>query len=358
MFTFNSPWVLLLILVVIPLIALRYVLRIPGGSVRFSSLTNLRRLRTSPSLWARHILLPLRCLAVLLLVLALARPQEGREETKVLTEGIDIELLLDYSSSMRAWDMEMNNAKRNRIIEREKDEPSRLYFAKKVIEQFIEGRENDRIGLVRFARYAYTQCPLTLHYGLLRQFLKQIKIAEKDEDGTAIGTAIATAVLRLQEPEGADAASSSPDRAPKSRVIILLTDGRSNFGDVDPANAAEIAKVEGIKIYTIGVGTDERFAPYPGQDFFGNLVLKRMEVDIDEETLKHIAETTGGKYFRATDVSSLAKIYDEIDKLEKTEKEVSTYLEYTEKFSGFVMAALALLLIEVVLASTVFRKIP
>ncbi|NOY76319.1 MAG: VWA domain-containing protein [Calditrichaeota bacterium] len=277
----------------------------------------------------RNILFSLRLLVVIFLILALARPQSGSTHQEVTTEGIDIILAMDISSSMLAEDFKPKN---------------RLEASKIVAEEFVKGRKNDRIGLVVFARDSYTQCPLTLDYGILLKFIKDVKIGIIP-DGTAIGMALANAVNRLR------------DSKAKSKVIILLTDGRNNAGELDPLTAAQVAKAMGIRVYTIGAGT-KGSALYPVQDpFFGKRYV-RMPVEIDENLLKQIAATTGGKYFRATDTNSLRQIYKEIGKMEKTKIHVKEYTKYKELFVRFLLVALFFLTLEIILANTKFRKLP
>lgn len=289
--------------------------------------------KPSWSIKARHILIVLRSLVIILLIIGLARPQAGKEETKITTEGIDIALALDVSGSMLAEDFEIRGERHNR-----------LFVVKDVVEGFVKGRKNDRIGMVVFAGMAYTQCPLTLDYGVFLQFLKKVEIG-MIEDGTAIGSAIGTCVNRLRESDA------------KSKVIILLTDGRNNAGEIDPLTAAEIAKTLKMKIYTIGAGT-KGLAPFPTTDFFGNKVLKPVKVDVDDKILTEIAKMTGGMYFRATDTESLKEIYAEIDALEKTKVEVKQYTEYKELSPYFTLPAFGLFVLEIILANTRFRKIP
>ena len=266
-------------------------------------------------------------------MVALARPQYGNEQTKVTTEGIDIVLAVDVSGSMLAEDFEMGGKRYNR-----------LYVIKQVVKDFIQRRINDRIGLVVFAGRAYTQCPMTLDYGMLLQLLDKVEIG-MIEDGTAIGSAISSSVDRLRGTKA------------KSKVGILLTDGRNNAGEIDPFTAAEIAKTFGIKIYTIGAGT-KGLAPFPAVDLFGNKVMRQVKIDIDDESLTEIAKITDGKYYRATDTESLKEIYSQIDKLEKTESEVTHYTEYNELFPYFLLPAFGLLLFELGLTKTRYRKIP
>jgi Ca-activated chloride channel family protein len=260
----------------------------------------------------------------------LARPQSTSKEEKITTKGIDIVLAMDVSSSMLAEDFRPKN---------------RIEAAKMVAKEFIKGRKNDRIGLVVFAGESFTQCPLTLDYGVLYTILDHLKVASKDWDGTAIGMGLATAINRLK------------DSKAKSKVIILLTDGRNNRGQIDPITAARMAKAFGIRVYTIGTGT-RGTAMYPVQDPLWGTRYVPMRVDIDEDLLRQIARITGGKYFRATSTEKLREIYKEISKMEKTKIEVKEYTRYEEFFVYFLALALVLLLAEVVLANTYFKTIP
>ncbi len=331
---FLNKWFLIFLLAV-PVLIHFYRKKTFTTSIKFSDIKNLKRLKPSAMFKLRSVLIVLRSLALAFLVLALARPQKGIENTKVSTEGIDIMLAIDVSSSMRGMDFTKDGKR-----------VDRLEVVKDVVHDFVNKRVNDQIGLVVFARYAYTQCPLTLDYGVLLQMIGQSKIVtEETEDGTAIGSAIATAVKRIK------------DLKAKSKVIILLTDGRNNIFDIDPMTAAEIAKTFDIKIYTIGAGTYGE-VPYPVTDLLGRQVFRPVRIDIDEDTLREISSITGGKYFRATDTKSLKEIYNEIDKLEKTEIKSNVYMEYNEIFVYFVLPGLFFLLAEIVLANTRFRKIP
>jgi Ca-activated chloride channel homolog len=284
-----------------------------------------------PSLWVRLSSGPfiLRMVALTLVLVALARPQAGARSEEVLTEGIDMLLAIDVSSSMKTEDFKPRN---------------RLYVAKQVVADFIKSRPNDRIGMVVFAARALTKCPLTIDHGILQTLLADVQIGSI-EDGTAIGTAIATSVNRLK------------DSKAKSRIIILLTDGVNNRGEIDPLTAAELAKTFGIKIYTVGAGRDG-FAPYPFEDPVYGTVYQEVKVEIDEETLQKIAQVTGGEYFRATDAKSLADVYKKIDQLEKTEIEQKEYVRYTELAPYFMTVALGLLLAESILARTRLLSIP
>jgi len=333
MLRFHDPlWFLLLLL--IPVIIWHYFRASRGGTIKFSSVATLKKIKPSPSIYYRHIILFLRLAAIILLAFALARPQKGKEDTKVTTEGIDIILAVDTSGSMVAGDMTKD------------PDVSRLDVAKKVVEQFIKKRKNDRIGLIVYGEDAYTQCPLTLDYGVLLKFLDKCKIGIAGENSTSIGDAIATSVLRLEKSKA------------KSKVIILLTDGKNNSGLIAPRTAADMARELGIKIYTIGVGTTAPYAPVPGIDVFGGKTYHRMPVDIDEQLLQEVANVSSGKYFRATSKNSLKRIYDDINKMEKTKTEVFHYMEYKEIFSDFAIAAGAILIFEILLANTKFKKLP
>lgn len=333
--TFNNPYLLLLVLIV-PLYYLyvRYVRQGQReGAMKFSSVEQVKKLKTTLSVRLRHLPLWLRCFTLILVIASLARPQKGIEHSKMPTEGVDIVMAIDVSTSMLAEDFTLNGKRANR-----------LESLKPVVKSFIEGRKNDRIGMVVFAGQPYTQCPLTLDYGILFEFLKNTEIGMV-EDGTAIGSALATCLNRLKNLPG------------KSKIIILLTDGRNNTGKIDPLTAAEMAKAMGVKVYTIGAGA-KGLVPYPARDIFGNKVYQRVQVDIDEDTLKKIADITGGKYFRATDSESLEDIYEEINKMETTKVEVKIYMEYKELFPYFLLPAMLLLLTEIVLKNTWLRKIP
>ena len=330
---FRDPLILLLIVVILPPLVYFYLRRKGTNQVLFPSLETLKRLKPSFFQRYRYILIVLRSAAIVLLVVALARPRYGNERTRVTTEGIDIVLAVDVSGSMLAEDFEMGGKRYNR-----------LYVIKQVVKDFIQRRTNDRIGLVVFSGRAYTQCPMTLDYGMLLQLLEKVEIGMV-EDGTAIGSAISSSVDRLRGTKA------------KSKVVILLTDGRNNAGEIDPFTAAEIAKTFDIKIYTIGAGT-KGLAPFPVPDIFGNKVMRQVKIDIDDESLTEIAKITDGKYYRATDTESLKEIYSQIDKLEKTESEVAHYTEYNELFPYFLLPAFGLLLFELGLTKTRFRKIP
>lgn len=330
---FRDPLILLFIFVIIPPFLYFHLCRRVSNHIIFPSLEVMKHLKPSFFYRYRHIVIILRSMAITLLIVALARPQYGNEQTKVTTEGIDIVLAVDISGSMLAEDFELGGRRYNR-----------LYVVKQVVKDFIKRRTNDRIGLVVFAGRAYTQCPMTLDYGMLLQLLEKAEIG-MIEDGTAIGSAIGSSVDRLK------------DTKAKSKVMILLTDGRNNAGEIDPFTAAEIARAFGVKIYTIGAGT-KGLAPFPAFDIFGNKVMKQVKIDVDDDALTEIAKITDGIYYRATDTESLKEIYNRIDKLEKTEAEVTQYTEYNELFYYFLLPAFGLLLFEIGLAKTRFRKIP
>ncbi|MGE5860081.1 MAG: vWA domain-containing protein [Ignavibacteria bacterium] len=325
---FAYPWFLYFLLL-IPILGVWYWFR---GRKLESSITysSLNPFNTLPVSWRerlKHFPVALRLLALALLIVALARPQSFSSGEDIYTEGIDIAMVLDISGSMLAEDFK----------------PNRLEAAKKVIDDFIKGRTSDRIGLVIFSRDAFTQCPLTVDYSVLRNLLKEIK-SGMIEDGTAIGNAIANGINRLK---GSDA---------KSKIMILLTDGVNNSGEIDPISAAQIAKTFNIRIYAIGVGTRGE-APYPIQTPFGTR-YQMMPVEIDENVMRQIAQITSGKYFRATNNRKLEQIYNEIDKFEKTKVEITSYRNATELFYGWLGGGLILLLFEIGLSKTLLRKIP
>lgn len=325
---FAYPWVLWALLL-IPVLAIVYWRRRQRmvTEVTFSSLQPFDHTPRSLRERLRDVPLGLRLFALALFIIALARPQSVSSRENVSTEGIDIVLLLDISGSMLAEDFS----------------PNRMEAAKQVAQEFIDARTSDRIGLVIFSAESFTQCPLTTDYPVLKSLLKEVKNG-MIEDGTAIGLAIANGVNRLK------------DSKAKSRVMILLTDGVNNRGEIDPITAAKIAATYGIRVYTVGVGAQGE-APYPVQTPFG-IQRRLIPVDLDEKTLNAIADMNGGKYFRATDNRTLKAIYREIDKLERSKIEVTAYKRYSELFYGWLGAGLLALLLEVGLASTVLRKIP
>ena len=329
-FQFQDPW-LFLLLAIIPLLIYRTLKNRPA-TLHFSSLDSLKTMHRKGVNFLAATPLILRCLAIALLVTALARPQEGRKSTEILSAGVDILLAIDTSGSMRAMDFEKNH-----------QPVDRLTVVKDVVSEFIDSREFDRMGMVVFGNEAFTQCPLTLDHDILHSFLNKLQIGVAG-DSTAIGSAIGISVKRLKDLES------------KSKVIILLTDGRNNSGNITPFQAAEIAKTYGIKIYTVGVGTQGQ-APFPMSTPFGQKMLMQ-RVAIDEDSLKKIAEQTGGRYFRATDSDSLKQIYAQIDSLEKSEVKWIDHSEYRELFPLFLIPALLLVLTEMVLTQTRLRRVP
>jgi Ca-activated chloride channel family protein len=293
------------------------------------SLSTTKGLSTSRSLKNvfQHFPFVFRLLALSCIIIALARPQTKFDEQQTEGEGIDIILCIDVSGSMTAQDFS----------------PNRMEAAKNVAMDFVDHRPSDRIGIVIFAGESFTQCPLTTDHYVLKSQIQQIRNGLL-EDGTAIGSGLATSVDRLRNSKS------------KSKVIILLTDGVNNGGLIDPSTAKEIAKAFKIKVYTIGVGTDG-YAPTPISTPMG-IVMSNEKVAIDEKLLKNIADETGGKYFRATDNRSLNHIYNEIDQLEKSKVEVTSFHHFTEKFYPFIFIAMGLLLIELILRYTLFKKFP
>ncbi len=327
---FQNPY-FLAGLAVIPLLAWDYFRKNQRrkASIRFPSLAIIKRVPASMAYRARHILLLLRLCAIALMCLALARPQYGEAIEDVTTNGIDIMLALDISGSMKTMDFKPNN---------------RLFVAKKVMEDFVLGRKNDRMGLVIFSGTSFTQCPLTLDYGILIQFLRRVDFGMV-EDGTAIGTAILNATNRLRQTSA------------KSKIIVLLTDGANNSGEVDPITAAKAAKALGIKIYTIGVGKDGEQPMEIDDPMFGKRIVS-VKTDVDVPTLRNIASATGGVFYRAQDSKTLEEIYQNIDKLEKSEIKTTSYYRYHELFRNILIIALLVLLLETALANTRFMKIP
>jgi Ca-activated chloride channel homolog len=326
--TFAAP-AFLYALAVIPLLVAWYVRRqrTITSSLRYSTLLPFATVRPTARERFRHAPFAIRMVVLAATLIALARPQTTSAGENVYTEGIDIAMLLDISGSMLAEDFQ----------------PNRIEAAKEVAQNFIDGRTNDRIGLVIFAGQSFTQCPMTLDYRVLKSLVRSVKPGVV-EDGTAIGMAIAQGVNRLK------------DTKSKSKVMILLTDGVNNRGEIDPLTAAQIASTFGIRIYTVGVGTQGE-APYPIMTPFGKR-YQNIPVDVDEKTLQQIAQMTDGEYFRATNNKTLKQIYAEIDQLEKTRIQVKAYRTHTELFYDWALLALFGLLLDVLLAGTVLRKNP
>lgn len=327
---FANPKILWL-LVAVPLLVAYYVWRSMqgGASILISTTDSLRTAPRTVRYYLRHLPAVLRIVALVLLIVALARPQSVEHETKTNTEGIDIVLAVDISGSMLARDFQ----------------PDRLTAAKEVASQFVANRQGDRIGLVVFAGEAFTQTPLTTDQASLQTLLGRLRSGVV-EDGTAIGNGLATALNRLRESDS------------KSKVVILLTDGVNNRGQIAPLTVADIAKEQNIKVYTIGVGRNGT-APYPVFDERGReLYTVDMKVEIDEKMLREIADKTGGEYFRATDKTSLERIYAQIDKMEKSKVEKVDITHVHEEYLLFVLVAIALLLMEFLVKYIILKRIP
>ena len=326
---FANPHYLYLLLLLIPLVAW-YILRQrkKQASLQVSTMQAFdAQGATTFKVYMRHLPFVLRMVAVAVVIVILARPQSTNSWENKNTEGIDIMLVMDISTSMLAEDLK----------------PNRLEASKNVASSFINGRPNDNIGLVVFSGESFTQCPLTTDHSVLLNLFKDIQ-SGMIEDGTAIGLGLANAVSRIKDSKAI------------SRVIILLTDGSNNRGEIAPVTAAEIARTFGIRVYAIGVGTHGE-APYPFQTPYG-IERRNIPVDIDEPTLKQIASVTGGQYFRATDNTSLKSIYQEIDQMEKTKINVQQYSKKQEEYMPLALLVFALLLIELFLRNTLFRNIP
>lgn len=320
----------LFLLIVIPVL-IWYGTRIKRKSVlRFSHLELIKRTGKRPYIYREVILNGLRIVSLILIIIALARPQQGKVSEEYLSKGIDIILCLDTSTSMQALDFKPKN---------------RLQAAKEVARSFIQGRKNDRIGVVVFGGVSFTQCPLTTDKTAILKLLDDIEIGITQVDGTAIGTAIATCVSHLKESQA------------KSKVVILLTDGRNNTGEIDPLTAAEMANSMGIKIYTVGAGSPGEALFPVDHPFWGRQYVPLPE-ELDEETLKKIALASGGLYFRAKDSKALEEIFKRINELEKTPIKSIKYTHYRECYLYFIFPAFFLLLIEVALQGTILRKIP
>lgn len=327
---FANPSYIYLLLLLIPLIGWYFwKMRKNQASVEMSSSQAFDAPKAvTAKVYLRHVPFVLRMIAIALVIVILARPQSTNSWQNSSTEGIDIMMAIDISSSMLAQDLR----------------PNRLEAAKNVAAAFINGRPNDNIGLVVFSAESFTQCPLTTDHAILLNLFKNIQ-SGMIEDGTAIGLGLANAVSRIKDSQA------------KSKVIILLTDGSNNRGEIAPVTAAEIAKTFGIRVYTIGVGTKGE-APYPFRLPGGMIQTQMIPVDIDEPTLKQIATTTGGQYFRATDNASLKEIYSEIDQMEKTKINVREYSKKQEEYKNIALILFALLLLELLLKHTLLKKIP
>lgn len=330
---FAQPWFLLL-LPALPVLAwLKGRRASQQAAFLYSSTQLVRSVANLKPSSAGRVLAALRWLALAAFTVALARPQFVQSETKIKASGIDIVVALDLSGSMESEDFTLGGKRANRLV-----------VAKDVLRKFIDKRSGDRIGLVAFAGRAYVAAPMTLDHEFLVQNLGRLDL-HTIEDGTAIGSALAASVNRLRELQS------------KSKIVILMTDGQNNAGKVPPLTAAEAAQALGVKVYTIGVGT-RGTAPFPVRQFGQFLGYRNVQVDIDEDTLKAIAAKTGGKYFRADSTGTLQKIYDEIDRLEKSEVEVKKYVNVKELFPWALVPGVFLLLLGIVLDQTVWRRLP
>jgi Ca-activated chloride channel family protein len=330
---FAHPWFLLLLLL-LPLLAwLKGRRGVPPAFV-YSSVQLVRGMQNITRSRSGGFLMSLRWLVLALFIVALAQPRLTKSQTTVKASGVDIVVALDMSGSMISEDFVVRGERVNRFN-----------MARTVLKGFIDKRPNDRIGLVLFASQAYIATPLTLDHDYLQENLDRLEIGAIDQNSTAIGDGLSTAVNRLA------------DLKAKSKIVILMTDGQNNSGKLDPLVAAEAAAALKVKVYTVGIGMRGQ-APMPARDMFGRKVYQMVPVDVDEDTLQKIADRTGGKYYRADNAEKFRQIYDEIDKLEKTEAVVNKFTEYKELFPWLVVAGAALLLIELVLGQTAFRRLP
>ncbi len=326
--TFANPEMFYL-LIIVPILLFLYFWKLSRrkATIIYPTINALTFKPQSLKVKLRYIPFIFTCIGLIFIIISLARPQSSSTRKQVQTEGIDIVLAMDVSTSMLAEDLK----------------PNRIEAAKQTAMKFIDARVSDRIGLVVFAGESFTQCPPTIDHSVLKNLLKSIK-SGMIEDGTAIGMGLATSVSRLK------------DSKAKSKVIILLTDGINNTGFISPQTAAEIARTYNIKVYTIGVGTMGT-APYPFQTPFG-VQYQNIDVKIDEGILREIAGITGGKYFRATDTKSLERIYQEIDKMEKSKIDVAYFTKKTEEYLPYTLAGLIFIFLSIFLNYSVFRKLP
>ena len=330
---FAHPYFLLLLLL-LPLLAWLKGKRGRSPAFLYSSVRLVEGLTRARRSRAGGFLLTLRWLILALFIVALAQPRLTKSETTVKASGVDIAVAFDLSGSMLSEDFVVKGGRVNRFN-----------LARSVLKGFIDKRPSDRIGLVVFASQAFIATPLTLDHDFLQENLDRLEIGSINQNQTAIGDALGTAVNRLR------------DLKSKSKIVILMTDGQNNAGKLNPLLAADAAATLGAKVYTVGIGV-RGMAPMPGVDMFGRKVYQMIPVDVDEDTLQKIADKTGGKYYRADNAEKFRQIYAEIDKLEKTEAVINKYTEFKELFPWFVAGGLALLLIEIVLGQTVFRRLP
>jgi len=333
--TFAHPYLLLLLLLLPVLAWLKGKRGKPPGFV-YSSVQLVRGILNVTQARSGGFLTALRWLALALFIIALAQPRLTRSETKINASGVDIVVALDMSGSMVSEDFEVRGKRVNRFD-----------MARDVLKRFIDKRPNDRIGLVVFGSQAYVATPMTLDHDFLIQHLDRLKIGDIDENRTAIGSALSAAVNRLRELKS------------KSKLVILMTDGQNNSGKIQPITAAEAAQALGVKVYTIGVGTRGQAKMPVGRDpFTGEMIYRPMPVDIDEDTLQKISKLTNGKYYRADNSERFQAIYAEIDKLEKTEAEIKKFAHHRELFAWLISPGLGLLLLEILLRHTMFRRLP
>lgn len=326
---FANPHLLWLLLLLLPIVGYYIYRTLQGGAtIQISTIEGVKSAEKSAKYYLRHLPFILRCIAYSLLIVALARPQNTQHLSKSTVEGIDIMIAIDVSTSMLAQDFK----------------PDRMTVAKEVASKFIMDRPNDRIGIVVFAGESYTQAPLTTDKRTLLNLMQEVKMGVID-DGTAIGSGLATSVNRLKNSDA------------KSKVVILLTDGVNNAGEIAPLTAAEIAQAFGVRVYTVGIGTMGT-APFPAIDRYGNTVIIPAQVEIDEKVLTQIANQTGGKYFRATDKKSLSHIYETIDELETTKIATTSHTLYNELFGRFLLTALLLFVAEFAIRFLYLRRIP
>lgn len=327
---FSNPELLWLLLL-LPLMVAYYIYRQRqgGATMQVSTVDWVKGAGRTFKCYARHLPFVCRLIAVGLMVVALARPQSSEYGSSTTTEGIDIVLAMDVSASMWARDFT----------------PDRISVAKEMASKFIVDRPNDRIGIVVFAGESFTQSPLTTDKRTLLNLMQGVNIG-MIQDGTAIGSGLATSVNRLKESTA------------ESKIVILLTDGVNNSGQISPLTAADIAATYGIKVYTIGVGTKDNMAPYPTYNVWGEIVFSMAKVEIDEEMLRDISKKTGGEYFRAGDKKALSDVYDRINELEKSKIETNDYTRYNELFMGYALAAVCLLVAEFLLRVLWLRRIP
>jgi len=332
--TFAHPYLLLLLLL-LPLAAWLKGRRGQPAAFVYSSTQLLRGVQETSKSNAGGFLAALRWLALAILIIALSQPRLTKfDTTKATASGVDIVVAFDLSGSMAAEDFEIKGQRVNRVV-----------MAKDVLQKFIAQRRSDRIGLVAFGTQAYIASPITLDHDFLLKNLERMDLNTINGNQTAIGSALSTAVNRLRELKS------------KSKIVILMTDGQSNAGKIAPLTAAEAAQALGVKVYTIGVGTQGQ-APMPATDMFGRRVYQMVPVDIDEDTLQKISEMTGGKYYRADNADKFGAIYAEIDKLEKTEADVKKFAQHTELFAWLISIGVVLLTAEVALGQTVLRRLP